>query len=51
MEEGNPGVRRAGLREGYGATISSAVRDITGRAPRTFRDFARDHADRFRSGR
>jgi uncharacterized protein YbjT (DUF2867 family) len=39
------------LREGYGATISSAVRDITGRAPRTFRDFARDHADRFRSGR
>ena len=39
------------LRDGYGATVSSAVRDVTGKPPRPFRDFARDYADRFRSGR
>jgi len=39
------------LREGYGATVSTAVRDITGKAPRTFRDFATDHAARFRDAR
>jgi len=38
-------------REGYGAALSSTVRDVTGRDPRSFREFARDYAVRFREGR
>lgn len=38
-------------REGYGGAVSTAVRDVTGRDPRTFAEFARDHAARFRDGR
>jgi len=35
-------------REGYGGAVSTTVRDVTGRDPRSFRQFARDYADRFR---
>jgi uncharacterized protein YbjT (DUF2867 family) len=38
-------------REGYGGAVSTAVRDVTGRDPRSFAEFARDHAARFRDGR
>ena len=37
-------------REGYGGAVSTAVRDVTGRDPRSFGEFARDHAARFRDG-
>ena len=30
--------------------VSPAVRDLTGRAPRTFEDFLRDHADAYAAG-
>jgi uncharacterized protein YbjT (DUF2867 family) len=38
-------------RKGYGANVSTAVQDVTGRPPRSFRDFFRDYAARFREGR
>jgi len=41
----------ASFREGYGAAVSTAVRDVTQRAPRSFADFARDYASVFREGR
>jgi uncharacterized protein YbjT (DUF2867 family) len=41
----------ASFREGYGAAVSTAVRDVTGRPPRTFGEFARDYASVFREGR
>jgi uncharacterized protein YbjT (DUF2867 family) len=37
-------------RKGYGAGVSTTVRDLTGKAPRSFRDFVQDHAARFREG-
>lgn len=37
-------------REGYGAAVSTTVRDVTGRDARSFREFARDYAARFRDG-
>jgi len=40
----------ASLREGYGAGVTDAVRAVTGRAARSFRQFARDFADTFRAG-
>ena len=36
-------------RQGYGAAVSPAVPDVTGRPARSFRDFVRDHAARFRA--
>lgn len=39
------------FREGYGAQVTTAVRDVLGRSAHTFREFARDHAERFRTGR
>ena len=39
------------FRLGYGAAVSPAVQEITGRPPRSFRDFVHDHADRFRQAR
>jgi uncharacterized protein YbjT (DUF2867 family) len=41
----------ASFREGYGAAVSPAVQEVTGRAPRTFAEFARDAARVFREGR
>jgi len=38
-------------REGYGASVSTAVHEVAGRDPLSFRQFARDHAARFRDGR
>jgi uncharacterized protein YbjT (DUF2867 family) len=35
-------------REGYGGAVSTTVRDVTGMDPRSFREFARDYAARFR---
>ncbi|MBF8288548.1 MAG: hypothetical protein HW381_1656 [Candidatus Rokubacteria bacterium] len=34
---------------GYAATVSPEVKNVTGRAARTFDDFARDFAQAFRS--
>lgn len=34
-------------REGYGGAVSTTVRDVTGREPRSFREFARENAARF----
>lgn len=44
-------VLSASFREGYGAAVSPAVRDVTNRAPRSFSEFARDYAPVFREGR
>jgi hypothetical protein len=33
--------------EGGGAEVTDDVRVLTGREPRTLRDFVREHADRF----
>jgi hypothetical protein len=41
----------ASFRDGYGAAVSAAVRDVTHRAPRTFTEFAHDYASLFREGR
>lgn len=41
----------ASFREGYGAAVSPAVREVTGRDPRPFAEFARDSARVFREGR
>ena len=38
----------ASFREGYGAAVSPAVREVTGRPARPFSEFARDHAAAFR---
>jgi uncharacterized protein YbjT (DUF2867 family) len=35
------------IREGYTALVTDAVQAVTGRAPRTFEEFARDHSDRW----
>jgi uncharacterized protein YbjT (DUF2867 family) len=44
-------VLSASFREGYGAAVSPAVRDVTDRSPRSFSEFARDYAPVFREGR
>jgi uncharacterized protein YbjT (DUF2867 family) len=44
-------VLSASFREGYGAEVSTAVRDVTHHAPRSFSEFARDYAAVFREGR
>ena len=41
----------ASLREGYGATVSDAVHRVTGQRPRSFQQFARDHAHAFLEGK
>jgi hypothetical protein len=41
----------ASFREGYGSAVSPAVEAVTGHQPRSFRQFARDAAQRFRDGR
>jgi uncharacterized protein YbjT (DUF2867 family) len=33
--------------DGVGAAVTDDVRELTGRAPRTLRDFVREHADAF----
>jgi uncharacterized protein YbjT (DUF2867 family) len=38
-------------REGYGAAVSGAVSEVTRREPRTFLQFAKDHARVFREGK
>lgn len=38
-------------RQGYGAGVSTAVADVTGKPARSFHDFVRDHAARFRQGK
>jgi uncharacterized protein YbjT (DUF2867 family) len=44
-------VLAASFREGYGAGVTHTVQEITGEKPRTFRQFAHDHASVFRDGR
>jgi uncharacterized protein YbjT (DUF2867 family) len=39
------------FREGYGSAVSQTVEKVTGQKPRTFRQFARDYAQRFRDGK
>jgi uncharacterized protein YbjT (DUF2867 family) len=39
----------AHYRRGKAATVSSAIQDVTGRAPRSFIAFARDYSEAFRS--
>ena len=41
----------ASFREGYGAAVSGAVQSVTGRRPRSFQQFARDHAHAFLEGK
>jgi uncharacterized protein YbjT (DUF2867 family) len=41
----------ASFREGYGAALSDAVKQVTGNRPRSFREFVRDHASAFQKGR
>ncbi len=41
----------ASFREGYGAAVSDAVQSVTGRRPRSFPQFARDHARAFLEGK
>ena len=36
-------------RKGYGAGVSTTVREVTGKTARTFRQFVQDHAARFRA--
>ncbi len=38
------------LRDGCAAQVTDAVEVVTGTAPRSFEQFAREHADRFRGG-
>ncbi len=40
----------AELRQGAQSETTDTVRTITGRAPRPFADFARDHTSAFRAG-
>ena len=35
------------IREGYTAVVTDAVESVTGRAPRTFEDFAQDYAEQW----
>lgn len=44
-------VLMASFRDGYGATVTHTVFDVTKQKPRTFRQFARDYATAFREGR
>jgi uncharacterized protein YbjT (DUF2867 family) len=37
-------------RAGKAAVVTDAVRDITGRPPRSFKEFARDHAEGWKEG-
>jgi uncharacterized protein YbjT (DUF2867 family) len=41
----------ASFREGYGSAVSPTVEAVTGQQPRSFRQFARDSAQRFRDGK
>lgn len=41
----------ASFREGYGATVTNSVAEITKQRPRTFRQFARDYARVFSEGK
>lgn len=41
----------ASFREGYGAGVTNTVAEVTKRKPRTFRQFARDHARVFTEGK
>ncbi len=41
----------ASLREGYGATVTTTVLDVTKKRPRAFAQFARDYASAFREGK
>jgi len=41
----------ASFREGYGATVTNAVEDVSKQKPRTFRQFAKDHARVFSEGK
>jgi uncharacterized protein YbjT (DUF2867 family) len=41
----------ASFREGYGSAVSDAVQRVTKHQPRTFQQFARDHANAFQKGR
>ncbi len=41
----------ASFRDGYGAAVSNSVQAVTGSKPRTFRQFARDHAAAFLEGK
>ena len=44
-------VLAASFRDGYGAAVTHTVADVTKQNPRTFRQFARDYAGVFRTGR
>ena len=39
------------IREGYGGAVTDAVQKVTGERPRSYLQFARDHASDFREGR
>jgi hypothetical protein len=39
----------AALREGGASIVTDAVESVTGKPPRSFEQFAREHADLFRS--
>jgi len=41
----------ASFREGYGATVTNTVAEVTKKRPRTFRQFAREHARVFSEGK
>jgi uncharacterized protein YbjT (DUF2867 family) len=41
----------ASIREGYGGAVTDTVLDVTGERPRSYLQFARDHAGDFREGR
>jgi uncharacterized protein YbjT (DUF2867 family) len=41
----------AACREGYGAAVSGAVKEVTGKRARSFHEFARDYAAVFQKGR
>ncbi|HKD17580.1 MAG TPA: SDR family NAD(P)-dependent oxidoreductase, partial [Thermoanaerobaculia bacterium] len=43
-------VLAASFRDGYGATVTSTVAEVTKHPPRSFRQFARDYAHVFREG-
>ena len=39
-----------GLRDGQGERVTTAVQDLTGRSPRAFADFVREHAAEWSAG-
>ena len=41
----------ASIREGYGGAVTDTVQKVTGERPRSYLQFARDHAADFREGR